>query len=123
MVKLELGDYGEAAQWFRKAAMQGLPQAQQQLATLLRQGLGVKQDKPEAYMWLLLSFESGNQSVANDLQSLEANLFSKQVEEAKSKARKLGPRRALAHGCTGWPGEFQPIPTPPPPEIQRYCRE
>lgn len=123
MVKLERAEYREAAQWFRKAAMQGLPQAQQQLGTLLRQGQGVKQDKQEAYLWLLLSFESGNQSVANDLQSLEASLFSQQVEQAKTKARQVGNRAVLAHGCTGWPGEFQAIPTPPPPEIQRYCRE
>lgn len=123
MVKLERREYTEAAEWFRKAAIQGLPQAQQQLGTLLRQGQGVKLDKPEAYMWLLLSFESGNPSVSTELQALEASLFSKQVEEAKTRARSVDVRAAVAHGCTGWPGEFQVIPAPPPPEIQRYCRE
>lgn len=123
MVKLERREYKEAAEWFRKAAIQGLPQAQQQLGTLLRHGQGVKQDKREAYMWLLLSFESGNSSLASELQALEADLFSNQVEEAKIKARSVGIRAAVAHGCTGWPGEFQLVPAPPPPETQRYCRE
>jgi TPR repeat protein len=123
MVKLERKDYREAGEWFRKAAIQGLPQAQQQLGTILRQGLGVRQNKTEAYMWLLLSFESGNPSVAGDLQTLEANLFTKEVEQAKTAARHVGARSTLAHGCTGWSGEFQPVPAPPPPETQRYCRE
>jgi TPR repeat protein len=123
MVKLERSEYREAGEWFRKAAVQGLPQAQQQLGELLLQGLGVKENKAEAYMWLLLSFESGNTSVARDLQTLEGDLFTKEVERAKSAAREVGARSALAHGCTGWSGEFQPVPAPPPPEIQRYCRD
>lgn len=123
MVELERNNYRPAADWFRKAAMQGLPQAQQQLGTLLRQGQGVSHDKFEAYIWLLLSFEAGNQSVSTDLQSLEAELSGTQVEQAKTKARSIGIRSALADGCSGWRGEFQAIPTPPPPELQRYCRE
>ncbi len=123
MVELERNNYHEAADWFRKAAMQGLPQAQQQLGTLLRQGHGVNEDKFEAYIWLLLSFEAGNQSVSSDLQVLEGELGGNQVEQAKNRARNVGIRSALADGCSGWRGEFEVIPTPPPPEMQRYCRE
>ena len=64
-VKLERQEYAFAAEWFRKAAMQGLPQAQQQLGQMLKQGQGVNVNKSEAYMWLLMSFNAGNQAVAN----------------------------------------------------------
>jgi TPR repeat protein len=124
-VKLERQDYTTAAQWFRKAAMQGLPQAQQQLGLLLKQGQGVSVNKSEAYTWLLMSFEAGNQTVAEDLKQLDADLSSSQIAQAKAKARDLQPitnRAVVARGCAGWSGEFNAIPLPPPPDIQRYCR-
>jgi uncharacterized protein len=71
---LERGQYPQAADSFRKAAAQGLPQAQQQFGLLLKQGLGIPEDKPQAYVWLLLSFEAGNRAAASDLQALEADL-------------------------------------------------
>ena len=124
-VKLERQDYSGAAAWFRKAAEQGLPQAQEQLAKLLQGGQGVPQDKFEAYIWMLVSSEAGNRRVAGDLQTLEADLGTNQVEQAKTKARGVEgsvARSITAHGCTGWPGEFDAIPTPPPPDLQRFCR-
>lgn len=123
-VKLDRKDYTGAAVWLQKAAQQGLPQAQQQLGLLLQQGRGVPEDKFGAYVWLLLSSET-QRSPGNDLQALEADLGSNQVEQAKSKARELeasSTRRVLAHGCTGWNGELLAIPAPPPPDIQRFCR-
>ena len=44
-VRLDRQDYAKAASWFQKAADQGLPQAQYQLALLLKDGKGVNQDK------------------------------------------------------------------------------
>jgi TPR repeat protein len=124
-VKLDRQQYGPAAEWLRKAAEQGLPQAQQRLAGLLRDGQGVSQNKFEAYVWLMLSAQAGNASVANDMQALEADLGSNEVERAKNKARDMEgtvTRAVAAHGCTGWPGEFAAIPTPPPPDVQKFCR-
>ena len=126
-VKLEHQDYTKAAELFRKAALQGLPQAQQQLGLLLKQGQGVNLDKSEAYTWLLVSYNAGNQSasVANSLAQLEAELGSNQTQLAKSKARELeqtSNRVVVARGCTGWQGEFDVIPAPPPPDIQNSCR-
>jgi uncharacterized protein len=124
-VKLDRQDYPNAAAWFGKAAQQGLPQAQEQLADLLRYGQGVAQDKFEAYVWMLVSNQAGNRRVASDLQALEAELRSNQVEQAKAKAREMErsvTRSVNAHGCTGWPGEFDVIPAPPPPDLQRFCR-
>lgn len=126
-VKLERQDYSSAATWFRKAAMQGMPQAQEQLGLLLKQGQGVNTDKAEAYVWLLMSYDAGNQSsiVAHTLAELQAVLSNEQIDDAKSKARDLeqtANRVVVSRGCTGWQGEFNAIPTPPPPEIQSFCR-
>jgi len=118
-------DYTAAPQWFQKAAEQGLPQAQRKLGLLYKEGRGVPEDKLKAYVWLLTSYEAGERSAAPDLQELEAQLGSSQVENAKATARDYESkysRRVLAAGCTGWDGEFDEIPTPPPPKIQRYCR-
>jgi uncharacterized protein len=49
-VKLDRQEYAKAAGWFRKAAEQGLPQAQNRVALLLKEGKGVSQDKFEAYV-------------------------------------------------------------------------
>lgn len=124
-VKLERQDYRSAGAWFRKAAEQGLPQAQEQLAKLLRDGQGVAVDKFEAYVWMLVSSDGGNRRVVNDLQALEADLGTNQVEQAKTKAREMESsvtRSVTAHGCTGWAGEFDVIPAAPPPDLQRFCR-
>ena len=123
--KLDREDYPNAAAWLGKAAQQGLPQAQEQLAKLLRDGQGVSQDKFRAYVWMLVSNDAGNRRVASDLQALEAELGSNQVEAAKTKAREMEgsvSRSVTAHGCTGWPGEVDVIPAPPPADLQRFCR-
>ena len=124
-IELEHSNYAKAADWFRKAAQQGLPQAQLQLGILLHQGLGIKADKFEAYVWLLLSLDAGNPAGSSDLAALEAELGTAQLEQAKTKARELErsvTRSVVAPGCTGWDGEFSSIPSPPPPDLQRFCR-
>ena len=124
-IKLERNDYPAATEWFKKAALQGLPQAQQQLGLLLEDGKGASPDKYEAYIWLLLSFQSANTPVADHLAQLQAALGSAKVEQAKTDARErqqTTSRVVVAKGCTGWPGEFDALPAPPPPEIQSFCR-
>ena len=125
MALLEKGNPAEAAQWFRKAAMQGLPQAQQQLGTLLKQGQGIPADKAEAYVWLALSARAGNSAVSSDVAVLESELGASQAGAAKARVAEVEPgvtRVVVAKGCTGWQGEFSPIPAAPPPDIQSYCR-
>jgi uncharacterized protein len=124
-IALERNDYARSADRFRQAAQQGLPQAQQQLAILLRNGQGVPLGKFEAYVWMLVSSDGGLRATETDLQAFEAELSSAQLEQAKSKARELEgstARSAMAHGCTGWRGEFDTVPAPPPPDLQRFCR-
>jgi TPR repeat protein len=125
VVKLERNDYVKAAEVFRKSANQGLPQAQAQLGHLLKEGQGVTADKNQAYVWLLVSYQAGYQPAAADLQLLNADLSTNQIDAAKNKARDLqqtATRAAVARGCTGWPGEFDVVPAPPTPEIQNFCR-
>ncbi len=125
MALLGKGDSTEAAQWFRKAAMQGLPQAQQQLGMMLKQGQGIPADKVEAYVWLALSARAGNSVVSSEVAVLESELGASQSAVAKARVAELEPgvtRVVVAKGCTGWQGEFSPIPVAPPPDIQSFCR-
>ena len=125
LVKLERSDYVKAAELFRKAANQGLPQAQQQLGRLLKDGQGITADKNQAYIWLLTSYQAGYQPAGADLSVLNGDLSTAQIDEAKNKARDLQQtvsRAVVARGCTGWQGEFNAIPAPPTPDIQNFCR-
>ena len=136
LVKLERQDYSAAATRFRNAAEQGLPQAQQRLAVLLKDGRGVTQDRAEAYMWLLLSVHTGRSRSEGSalvpaidsnylLGELESALGGTAVERAKTKAREMETsvdRSRVAQGCTGWKGEFDDVPATPPPDIQQFCR-
>ena len=124
-IALERNDYLHSAKRFKQAGEQGLPQAQQRLALLMRDGQGVPQNKFDSYVWLLISNDAGMPSLTPDLQALEAELGSTRTEEAKTKARLLETsvtRSVVAHGCSGWPGEFDAIPAPPPPTLQKFCR-
>jgi TPR repeat protein len=44
-------DYEEAARWFKRAADQGLPEAQYQLGKCYEEGKGVSEDEVEAVKW------------------------------------------------------------------------
>jgi hypothetical protein len=48
-----------------------------------------------------------------------------EIAEAKTKARELETtvnRAVNAGGRTGWDGELDEFPSPPPPNLQRFCR-
>jgi TPR repeat protein len=125
MVLVERSQFAQAAKWFEKAANQGLPQAQQQLAMLYKDGKGVTADKLQAYVWMLVSYDSGNTSSTSDILQLQAELGTAQVDQAKTKAREMEQmtnRVVNARGCSGWAGEMNNVPAPPPPDIQRFCR-
>ena len=114
-----------ALPWYRQAAEQGLPEAQTRLGRLLASGRVGSPDKYHAYVWLLMSFENGSSGVQDDLQRLEPDLGATQVEAAKTEARKQNEemsRAAVGHGCTGWSGELDALPSTPPPKIQPMCR-
>jgi hypothetical protein len=58
------------------------------------------------------------------MNAIEGVLGSTETEKVKSEARELKDRTrraAVAGGCTGWSGELDRTPTPPPLDLQRYC--
>jgi TPR repeat protein len=95
-IALEHQDYVSSVERFRQAAQQGLPQAQREFGLLLRDGQGIPEDKSEAYVWLLVSDEAGNHTAANDLQALEAQLGSTQLNWLRlGLAKSSAPRLAV----------------------------
>ena len=125
LIKLEKNDYAKAAELFRTASQYGLPQAQYELGKLLLKGPGtIKQDKFEAYVLLLMAGDA-NYAQYPDLQSLETELGRARAQEAKTTARQRereSSRTVIAHGCTGWDGEFDRISSPLPLDVQQFCR-
>ena len=71
--------YARASVWFRKAAEQGHPAAQNRLGVMYERGEGVSPDLIEAYKWYTLAAEQKNTfAVANRL-SLERQLSYEQI--------------------------------------------
>jgi uncharacterized protein len=119
-------DYSKAPKLYKIAADQGLPQAQYFYAKTLKDGRGIPQDRFTAYIWYTVAADAGYPAAGPDLGELESGgyLTTDQITEAKAKARDLEQvviRAITARGCSGWEGEFDEFPTPPPPKLQRFC--
>jgi uncharacterized protein len=119
-------DYTKAPALYKIAAEQGLPQAQFFYAKTLKDGRGVPLDRFNAYVWDTISVDAGYTAAGADLGELNNGgyLTTDQIEQAKAKARDMEQvviRAVTARGCSGWDGEFDEFPTPPPPKLQRYC--
>jgi TPR repeat protein len=97
--KSKVQDYGEAARWFRMAALQGMPDAQIELGQLYERGLGVPQDYVMAHMWFnvaasLLSntYVEGERANAAGLRdSVGARMTPQQIADAQALARDWKP--------------------------------
>jgi len=119
-------DYTKAPALYKIAADQGLPQAQYFYAKTLKDGRGIPQDRLNAYIWFTIAADAGYALAGADLNELEGggNLTTDQISLGKAKARDLEQvviRAVTARGCSGWDGEFDEFPTPPPPKLQRFC--
>jgi TPR repeat protein len=53
-------DYGQAALWYRRAAEQGIAQAQYNLGEMYKKGMGVAQDYSQAAKWYRRAAEQGD---------------------------------------------------------------
>ncbi len=60
-------DYADAVKWYRKAAEQGMADAQYNLGLKYDNGLGVPQDYAEALKWYRKAAEQGNASAQTNL--------------------------------------------------------
>lgn len=119
-------DFAKAPKFYKIAADLGLPQAQYFYAKALKDGRGIPQDRFTAYVWYSIAADAGYAAANTDLNELNRSGFitMDQVTDAKNKARDLEQvviRAVTARGCSGWDGEFDEFPTPPPPKLQRFC--
>jgi TPR repeat protein len=118
-------DFTRAPKLYKIAADQGLPQAQYFYAKTLKDGRGITQDRFTAYVWYTVASDAGYAAADADISELNrSDLTADQIAQARAKARDLEQvviRAVTARGCSGWEGEFDEFPTPPPPKLQRYC--
>ncbi len=119
-------DITRAPKLYKIAADQGLPQGQYFYAKALRDGHGIPQDRVTAYIWYTIAADAGYSPANADLSELDRGsvLTIDQVSQAKIQAHDLEQvviRAVTARGCSGWQGEFDEFPTPPPPQLQRFC--
>ena len=119
-------DYTKAPALYKIAADQGLPQAQYFYAKTLKDGRGVPQDRFNAYVWFMIALDAHYIVASTDLSELDSGGYFTlaQITEAKAKARSLEQaviRAVNSRGCSGWGGEFDEIPTAPPPKLQPFC--
>lgn len=119
-------DYTKAPALFKIAADQGLPQAQYYYGKALKEGQGIAKDPFNAYVWLSIAGDAGYTLAGTDLSDLSTGGFLTldQMSDAKAKARDMEQivvRAATARGCSGWDGEFDDLPMPPPPKLQPFC--
>jgi len=119
-------DATKAPALFKIAAEQGLPQAQYFYGKALKEGRGIPQDRFNAYVWLMIASDAGYNAAGRDLAELGGSgaIGLDQIADARNKARDLEQqviRAVNSRGCSDWDGEFEELPTAPPPKIQRFC--
>ena len=80
-------DMEQALHWYSKAADQGSPYAQKELALIYLDGDGVEKDIGKAYMYYHGSFSSGFKSSMKDRNELVATMSTSELARAKQLAR------------------------------------
>lgn len=87
----------EAVRWWYAAAAQGFAPAQNSLGRTLATGsLGVPPDKIQAYVWLALSAQQGDQEADQQRVALSKQLKPEQVAKAKRLIKEWKPTRPRA---------------------------
>jgi len=92
-------DHAEAVKWYRKAADQGLAQAQSRLGVMYAKGQGVSQDYVEACKWFDLAaarFAASDAMLRDEAvsnrQGIAAGMTPTQIAEAQRLAREWKPK-------------------------------
>jgi TPR repeat protein len=77
-------DYFRAANWFTRAARQGIPRLRPILALSTKTARGVSLDYVAAYTWYYRATVAGDASGSSHLKNLAKIMTSKQLERAKA---------------------------------------
>jgi TPR repeat protein len=80
-------EYAKAANWYQKAANQGVDTAQANLGFLYLNGLGVRQDYVIAHMWFNLAVAGGLTDATKNREAAAAKMTPVQIAEAQRLAR------------------------------------
>ena len=84
-----LEDDKEAVKWFRKAAEQGNPTAQNNLGRMFAVGEGVLEDSVMAYAWWNIASANGDSIARDNKSKLAKQMTKEQIAEAQKLSRKL----------------------------------
>ena len=91
-------DQAQAAEWYRKAAEQGLARAAYNLGSMYAMGQGVGRDQAEAYFWLGVAAESWSgeqhEQAAKARDALGVRLTPEQLAAAQLRVKKWMEERA-----------------------------
>jgi TPR repeat protein len=85
-------DLKVAADWYRRAANQGMAEAQNSLGVMYAAGDGVPRDPVEAYKWFELSARSGGEGASDNRKRVAAGMTPDQITDAHDKADRWRPQ-------------------------------
>jgi len=85
-------DYAEAMKWYRRAAEQGYALAQNNLGGIYANGLGVRQNNVQAYMWATLAASQNVELGVKGKDFLVKKMTPAQIAEAQRLAREWEPK-------------------------------
>jgi TPR repeat protein len=85
-------EFAAAATWYRKAAEQGLVQAEFNMGVMYTNGQGVPQDYVMAHMWFNLAAAAGDKDALNDRDAIARRMTPAQIREAQKLAREWKPK-------------------------------
>lgn len=101
---LQETDYDKALEWYKKAAYQGLPEAQCDLGVFYMNGWGVKQNYDEAIKWFKMAADAGLPFALSNLGMCHYNGFGtpQNIREAKKYYEKAANKgNAIAQFAMG----------------------
>jgi TPR repeat protein len=106
------GNMDEALRWYRRACNKGPAQAQRALGELLSDGISLKPDYVEAWMWFKLAAEQGDRFANARVSSLEKKLTAEQLASAKQRlSEHAQPEGINAKVLFPAPGKLLPLPS------------
>ena len=82
-------DYAQAVKWYRKAAEQGVANAQYILGLMYVKGQGVPQNYSESYVWSSLAAASGNEDAVENRDIVAKQLSPEALAAAQQRAANL----------------------------------